>query len=500
MPIQGLLQNIPQLDTSLANKGAPVMGGLQAAQQMQLTQAQAQHQQLQNHIANLQTTQQLLASVRYNPTQQNYDLQKQMAMNSGLGNLVQQFPADIRDAGPMIESAYWSTGQGLARAKTTAQILNDQILMGKNATDANKNNFQQGQNPAFPGATNAIGTGNTQIPELPQIPTWNTPTQNSQGAPQQQVGGGGMPTQPMMNASIPSPSGMGGQPLQPMNSLPSYTASPLGNSQLTGPAEMEKQKAQGKDWADFTSAYGDVNKNYLLMKSQLDQIDNLIGQGTNKFDSPLTGRITGLTQPGQRLNNLGSQLNLSYIASLTKEGGISRLDIPIVKAARSLSPSTSQFNSNTANEVDRLRLTNETGNAMSQLLPTLDQMGLRDKNKALDMLQGAIVKTKAINYSNGKFDTNKFSDWPNNLPPNIRDAYYTNNYINKGVPVFKKPDGNYFTGDKIQLMSQHYKVSPEAIVQKYNLKPALQSPYALNPQQQQQLSQLQQQNPQALGQ
>lgn len=397
----GLLFNVPQQQVSPIATGA--LQGVKDYSAYQGQQALIANQELDNQTKRLTTRQNLLAGVAFAPPDEqpgvyNATLKQMDQAKLDTSGLPTQWGPDAEAA---VNASYYTSGNALARLKAEAELRMTGVNLTANAAKANDAAAHAGQPvpfPTLPGFTTLMGGPGAQ-----QAAPGASPTQ------------GGAPA----NGTMVAPGANGSAAVVGAPST-GQLPRPYGPTELQSPAELKADEAKGQAWNDWKTSLATADQGYISNKQTLDQIEPLIDQVVT---GPGIGKTTGIVGNGQQLNVLGKALNLQYTGQFTKTGGISRLDIPLVKAIQFLAPDTEKYPASNHLEVNRIRLADELGHSMAQLAPVLDGLGVRDQDSAIQMFNKAVLATNSIDQKTGKINFDKFGTWYQYLPPAAKQAF-----------------------------------------------------------------------------
>lgn len=468
MPLQlsqpsfGLLgQNLPAAKP--APIGPAILAGQAAANASNASQASTAATQQANAIQRLQTIQNLSASVAFADAKDQpaaYMNALKTAKSSGMDTsaMPQQWGSDAQS---FVQSAYYSSGAALERTKAQAQIQMNSSTVAKNQSDVNTAAFNTGQPMPF----SSPGSNTPNVNAMP-----GTAGGITTAAP---IGGGTpAPASGTVQAGAVQPAGTPAPVQSGPPTIKGITPTPQ-----SGPATIQEQKDQAKTWTDFKATVGDADKSYVQNKATLDQLDTAVNDqaglsvgGLDVSGAPGVNEVYGHLAPGQQLDILGSQLKLNNIAALS-QAGISRMDIPIVKAVGDLAPSSDKYASNNRLEVNRATVITEVGHALNQAIPAFEGAGVKDQNQVVDAVNKAVNSSGAIS-KDGKIDQSKFNNWPQYLPDNVKTQYFKQLYTDKGVQAFQDKQGNVFSSDQIQAVAKQKGVDPNTLLAdpKYGFK------------------------------
>lgn len=387
---QGLLQaGAPsRMPTGLGQGLAQGMANMQQATKDQQNYALNQQSLMANDLALKKSKADALAdtlgSVHFaKPDQKAAAYKSALATAQKLGLDTSQWPStyDAKIADPMVDTA-------LTQSLGAKNLMSNQIEMMKAQAQlamagANLDVRRQGVN------TQAITAG------LPApYPT--------------SMGNYGAPTSPM-TASAQSPVATATNPatsqMQPTNNNTAATAAGIQPTGLSFPAAIEGQKGQAKDWNDFKTSIDKAAGNYAMTNNIIDKAQNDLG-GSILPTGPGVGYLRQYaTQPGDSLAKESNFLQTQMVQQIANSG-MGRLDIPIVKMIQGANVGNTHFTKTNQDILNQDRFGNEiAGNIMPNIVQRLDQMGVRDRNTATNVITQIVNRSGAL-LPNGNIDIN----------------------------------------------------------------------------------------------
>lgn len=500
-PNFGLIQNIPA-------QMRPELYGQTMAQTAQagLANAQAGKIQQDKQFAQLDKVNQLTGAVLMAPPDQQgniYQASLEQAAKAGIDTTA--FPKEWNDqAKALATSAYYNSGTALNWYKAQAEMGLKQAAMGLqfqgNQMQAAKSQAElNAQGFPIPGTINNVasmanpflGSGAISSPAPQQALGIGTQYPGQAGV-NQALGG----ISPQAQASNPYVAAMQPQIQAPFNkpnleaTRQSLLTTPTNippKAQLTGSEEGQKL------WVKWGQNLAESNNDYSIQKQALQRAKGLVLQ-MSLAPNPIYGKALEYTPEGQALDIVGKQLNLNYMAQLSKSG-MGRLNVGVTKAAQFLTPGTDKYRENSLLELERLELQNEKTRALAQLYSAAEVLGVKDPNKVVSVLNNAVEKSGAIDPSSGIYNTGKFANWKDYLPKEYQQAL---GYTKQDYRTPEGQDANklieeiattpFQTMNGKQIPNPYYGLSRDEVAQAFNLAPKVQVEATGTPQQQQRVS------------
>jgi hypothetical protein len=366
------------------------------------TQAKTNQQDL--ALKKLSTLNQLAGSVMLNPTQENLMAAKKLANMAGIET--HDIPDEIHSAMPLIQNAYVSSGQALEQMKAQAQISMAQATLGLKATDTAANIARtnlDAQDKGLP--TPFLGQSQGGIQGFPSLGIPLNPGSRASiaSSPNTTPVNAQSTANAMMPTVAPSVSTGGAAQAQ-------YPG--LQNNPVMFPAERKGQEEQVKNWEDTKKAMGASSSAYIITKNTIqDAVDANNKRNFGSVAGFVPNKFIESTPENQRLAKDAQYLFQGLIKSLSASG-ISRLDIPIVKAVMGSLPEPGKYSQINTDILNKLYAANEiVGNIAPKVIQTLDQQGIRDPLAAQNLINQVVEKTGAYNNQSGSIDLNRLNNW-----------------------------------------------------------------------------------------
>lgn len=270
------------------------------------------------------------------------------------------------------------------------------------------------------------------------------------------------------NANIGAPTGSGAIPQQIDNSATSSlgTSTSQTVTPLQGPAELEAQKQQGKDWAKYKETAASHAAGAAEMLPYIYSIKNH-NENMAIPTGPGIGKLAALTPEGVAMQKDSQNLLQASMKALTGIGN--RVMNTELNAINQSNPNVNAYKNVNKEIIDQKEYIAKWMQFRSQALQKLDDAGVRSPSKAENIMTKIYQEADGLDPQTGKVDLTALDRAPKLLDDIIKKGV---NSKAADPTTWVTPDGKEVGPEAMVKAQLKFKMNKQQIIKKYDLKEA----------------------------